>query len=85
MSKKTSMKKTEEKKISFVPFLYMGIIIIFVTALLQSFIPAFPEVLRNILYIIGVMALLLYMFQAAFENRTGKSTSDGETKGKRLK
>lgn len=77
--------KQQEKKITMVPFLYMGIIIIFVTALLQSLWKGCPEVLRNILYITGVLALIVYMMQVAFEKRTGKSEPDGETKGQRLK
>ena len=46
-------KKERKMNFSLTPFLYGGFIVVCVTALLQSFIPAFPEVLRNILYIVG--------------------------------
>ena len=70
--------KKKEKKLNFslTPFLYIGFVIVCVTALLQSFIPAFPGVLRNVLYIVGVMAMVVYMFQIAFEKRTGKREND---------
>ena len=80
----------KDKKINFslTPFLYGGFIVVCVTALLQSFIPAFPEVLRNILYIVGVLAMVVYMFQIAFERRTGKRENDApekQNKGKSKK
>lgn len=70
--------KKKERKMNFslTPFLYGGFIVVCVTALLQSFIPAFPEVLRNVLYIVGVLAMVVYMFQVAFEKRTGKREND---------
>lgn len=70
--------KKKEKKLNFslTPFLYIGFVIVCVTALLQSFIPNFPEGLRNILYIVGVLAMIVYMLQIAFEKRTGKREND---------
>lgn len=84
MSKNKKSKKAEQKKISLVPFLYMGVILVLVTALLQNVWPGFPQGLRNILYIIGILALIVYMMQVAFEKRTGKSEPDDEVKGNRL-
>ena len=81
-------KKERKMNFSLTPFLYGGFIVVCVTALLQSFIPAFPEVLRNVLYIVGVLAMVVYMFQIAFEKRTGKRENDApakENKSKRLK
>ena len=70
--------KKKEKILNFslTPFLYIGFVIVCVTALLQSFIPNFPEGLRNILYRVGVLAMVVYMFQIAFEKRTGKREND---------
>ena len=65
-------KKERKMNFSLTPFLYGGFIVVCVTALLQSFIPAFPEILRNVLYIVGVLAMVVYMFQIAFVKRTGK-------------
>ena len=81
---KTNAKKKVYELTSMVPMLYIGVVVVFGTALLQSFFPNFPEVLRNILYFIGIMAFLVYMFQIAFEKRTGKSEAGGENKKNRL-
>ena len=79
--------KKKEKKLNFslTPFLYGGFIVVCVTALLQSFIPNFPEGLRNILYIVGVLAMVVYMFQIAFEKRTGKRENDAPEKESKSK
>ena len=79
--------KKKEKKFNFslTPFLYIGFVIVCVTALLQSFIPNFPEGLRNILYIVGVLAMVVYMFQIAFEKRTGKRENDAPAKESKSK
>ena len=79
--------KKKEKKLNFslTPFLYIGFVIVCATALLQSFVPAFPEVLRNVLYIVGVLAMVVYMFQIAFEKRTGKRENDVPAKENKSK
>ncbi len=79
--------KKKEKKLNFslTPFLYIGFVIVCVTALLQSFIPNFPEGLRNILYIVGVLAMIVYMLQIAFEKRTGKRENDAPEKESKSK
>ena len=79
--------KKKEKKLNFspTPFLYIGFVIVCATALLQSFVPNFPEGLRNILYIIGVLAMVVYMFQIAFEKRTGKRENDVPAKENKSK
>lgn len=81
-------KKAKKINFSLTPFLYGGFIVVCVTALLQSFIPAFPGVLCNVLYIVGVLAMVVYMFQIAFEKRTGKRENDApekQNKGKSKK
>ena len=77
----------KEKKLNFslTPFLYIGFVIVCATALLQSFVPSFPEGLRNILYIVGVLAMVVYMFQIAFERRTGKRENDVPAKENKSK
>lgn len=79
--------KKKEKKLNFslTPFLYIGFVIVCVTALLQSFVPNFPEGLRNILYIVGVLAMIVYMLQIAFEKRTGKRENDAPEKESKSK
>ncbi len=78
-------KKKKKFDLSLTPFLYIGFIVVCVTALLQSFIPNFPAGLRNILYIIGVLAMMVYMFQIAFEKRTGKRENDAPDKENKSK
>ncbi|MCF0138482.1 MAG: hypothetical protein HUJ66_08995 [Oscillospiraceae bacterium] len=64
--------KKNQKKISLKPFLFIGVGIIVVNMILGELIPKMPLGLTNVLYIFGILALLLYMMQFAFENRTGK-------------
>ena len=78
-------KKERKMNFSLTPFLYIGFVIVCVTALLQSFIPNFPEGLRNILYIVGVLAMIVYMLQIAFEKRTGKRENDAPEKESKSK
>ena len=81
-------KKSKKFDLSMTPFLFIGFVVVCVTALLQNLIPNFPAGLRNMLYIIGVLAMVAYMFQIAFEKRTGKRENDApakENKSKRLK
>ena len=87
MSKKNSKKKEQEKdirKLTMVPLFVLGIVVIFATALLQSFLPNFPALVRNILYFVGIAALVVYMIQIAFEKRTGKSEKGGKPAQNRL-
>ena len=73
MSKNPKKKqKFDASKITMVPMLIVGIVIIFGTAIAQSLIPDMSASLRNILYFVGIAALVVYMFQIAFEKRTGK-------------
>lgn len=78
-------KKEKRFNFSLTPFLYIGFVIVCATALLQSFVPSFPEGLRNILYIVGVLAMVVYMFQIAFEKRTGKRENDVPAKDNKSK
>lgn len=84
-SKKNSKKKGDKNvNISMTPLLYIGVVVVFGTALIQSFFPNFPTMARNILYFFGIMAFVIYMFQIAFEKRTGKSEDGAESKENRL-
>lgn len=88
MSKKQKKKeKFDVSKITMVPMLIVGIVITFGTAIAQSLIPDMSASLRNILYFVGIAALVIYMFQIAFEKRTGqKDGSESASKqGKKRK
>ena len=64
-------KKKELKKISMTPLLWMGIIIVIGLSIVNSIFPNFPKGVSTILYIVGLLALIVYMWQIAFEKRTG--------------
>ena len=78
MSKKTvdrtqKKKKKPVKEISMVPLLYLGIILILITLILGKIFPNMPSGINTVLYLMGIVALVVYMLQVAFEKRTGKS------------
>lgn len=83
--KKKNSKKEAEKELTLVPLAYLGGILIGIAVVLQNVWSGMPKTVANILYIVGVLALIIYMVQIAFENRTGKSEEGAETKGVRLK
>lgn len=66
-------KKKQVKEISMLPLLYLGIILIIVTIILGSIFPNMPSGISTVLYLMGVVALIVYMLQVAFEKRTGKA------------
>ncbi|MDO4816112.1 MAG: hypothetical protein Q4A83_05855 [Bacillota bacterium] len=66
-------KKRQLKEISFTPLLIMGIIFILITLILGEVFPNIPSAVTNILYLIGILSLVVYMIQIAFEKRTGKA------------
>lgn len=72
-SSKNGKKKKQLKEISMVPLLYLGIIFILLTLILGMIFPNMPSGISTVLYLIGVVALLVYMLQVAFEKRTGKA------------
>lgn len=83
MSKKTvdrtqKKKKKPVKEISMVPLLYLGIILILITLVLGKIFPNMPSGINTVLYLMGIVALVVYMLQVAFEKRTGKSELSAE-------
>ena len=70
---KGKKKKRQVKEISMEPLLYLGVIFILVTIILGRIFPNMPNMVSTILYLVGVMALIVYMIQIAFEKRTGKA------------
>lgn len=64
-------KKKQLKEISMTPLLWFGFILIVATALVNSFFPNFPKAVSTVAYVFGLFALIIYMWQKAFEKRTG--------------
>lgn len=72
-SAKPKKKKKQAKDINFGALLTMGIILILATLVLNMIFPKIPDAVINIMYIVGVLSLVVYMIQIAFEKRTGKA------------
>jgi len=70
---KAGKKKKQVKEINFGSLLTMGIIFIVAALILGMIFPNIPDIIPNIMYIIGVISLVVYMIQIAFEKRTGKA------------
>lgn len=68
---KKEKKKRELKKISMTPLLWLGFLLIIGLSIVNSIFPNFPTGVSTILYIVGLLALIVYMWQKAFERRTG--------------
>lgn len=64
-------RKRKAKEISMTPLLWLGFLLVIGTALVNSIFPNFPQALSNVLYVVGLLALIVYMWQKAFERRTG--------------
>ena len=65
-------------------FLYLGIVVIVATAVLGRFIDI-PKGVSSILYLVGIIALVLYMWEIQYRRRTGDYNDEGAgKKGKQL-
>lgn len=64
-------KNKDKKDISLTPLLWLGFLMVLGVAILNSIFPGFPKGLSTILYVVGLLALVIYMWQKAFERRTG--------------
>ena len=79
-------KKRQVKEISMTPLLWLGFILVIATALANSFFPNFPKGLSNVLYVFGLLALVIYMWQKSFEKRTGyEELPENKKSGKKSK
>ena len=67
-------------------FLYLGVILVAATAVLSNVFPAIPKAVTAILYVVGVIALVLYMWEIQYRRRTGDYHDGGSSaKGKKAK
>ncbi len=83
MAKNT--KKRELKKISMTPLLWLGFLLVVGMAIVNSIFPNFPNGVSTILYIVGLLALIVYMWQKAFERRTGHEEEPENKKANKKK
>jgi membrane protein implicated in regulation of membrane protease activity len=89
------MKNTPPKKgarnasIDINSFLVLGVVLVAAAAILGAVVPGFPKAVGNIMYLIGALALVLYMWEIQYRRRTGdyhdEGTGKSSKKGKKTK
>lgn len=86
MAKKNKDKgKKNQKALNFNILLFFGLILIAAALVLKAFIPDLSKIVTNLLYITALFSFVVYMWQIAYEKRTGKPEPGAESKGNRLK
>ena len=73
-------KAPEVKNVDIAVLLWLGLILIVISAALGSLFPNIPEGITTMLYVFGIIALVIYMWQIMYEKRTGRSEKDGAPK-----
>ncbi len=89
------MKNTPPKKgkrnasIDINSFLALGIVLVAAAAILSAVVSGFPKAVGNIMYLMGALALILYMWEIQYRRRTGdyhdEGTEKNSKKGKKTK
>lgn len=79
---KKKLKPAEIKNVNITALLWLGLILIVISAALGSLFPNLPEGITTMLYVFGIIALVIYMWQIMYEKRTGRSEAGGEPKNK---
>lgn len=84
--KNTGNKKPAVKEANINSFLALGIVLVAIGAILGAVVPGIPSVIPTILYIVGILALILYMWEIQYRRRTGDYRDEGAPKsGKKRK
>lgn len=79
------MKKTSQKSININAFLYLGVALIVITTVLNLLIESIPSGVLTVLYLMGILALVLYMWEIQYRRRTGDYNDEGTPTGKKKK
>ena len=77
-------KKRDIKNVDLTPLLYFGLVLIVVGVVISKLFPSLPELVTTIVYLAGMLALVIYMWQCMYERRTGRKEKGGEKQGNRL-
>ena len=77
---KNKKRSGAEKPVDMTVLLYLGLVFIAAGIIVSRIWPDIPEGISAILYIIGVLGLIIYMWQVSYERRTGRSESGGKPK-----
>ena len=79
------MKKTSQKSININAFLYLGVALIVITTVLNLLIESIPSGVLTVLYLMGILALVLYMWEIQYRRRTGDYNDEGTPTSKKKK
>ena len=85
---KPAKKGEKEVNLSMTPLLIFGFILLVLNIALANFIDGFSDgFISKIIYLVAILAMVVYMFQIAFEKRTGKKelSEDEKPGGKKAK
>lgn len=85
-SGKGSKKGEKQPNLSMTPLMVLGFILIIINIALSYFIDSYGQsTISTILYIIAILAFVVYMYQIAFEKRTGKKELSEDEKPQKKK
>lgn len=74
------------KPVNINSFLLLGIIIVAAAAVLNAVFPDWPKGIFTILYVVGILALIMYMWEIQYRRRTGDYNDESQgVKGKKRK
>jgi len=77
--------KKKTKFININMFLYIGVALIVIASTIQITLPNVPSVVSNVLYIVGILSFIVYMFEIQYRRRTGDERDDGIQRSKKSK
>lgn len=86
-SGKGSKKNEKQPNLSMTPLMVFGFVLIVLNIALAQFIDGYAQgMISTIVYIVAILAFVVYMYQIAFEKRTGKKElSESEKPQKKKK
>lgn len=86
-SGKGSKKGEKQPNLSMTPLMVLGFVLIVLNIALAQFIDGYAQsIISTIIYIVAILAFVVYMYQIAFEKRTGKKElSESEKPQKKKK
>jgi Fe2+ transport system protein B len=74
-------KKNTVKSANINSFLLLGVVLVGAAVAIGAFFPQAPSVVSTVLYIMGVTAFVLYMWEIQYRRRTGDYNDEGTGAG----
>ncbi len=85
-SGKGSKKNEKQPNLSMTPLMVFGFVLIVLNVALAQFIDGYAQsTISTIVYLVAVLAFVVYMYQIAFEKRTGKKELSEDEKPRKKK